>query len=262
MRTTSSRPRLSALTAAALLVASPALADWSADVVTKTTLEPGKKSPPDLRGKVYGRQGLMRMDAELPAIAGGSMSILFDFEKRTGTTLVHSHKVATERSLDDLPVKLPTSCTSKTQSYDACFKEQGYQQVGTEQVNGHPSAVYEGTIPGATGVPTQQKIWRPTDLPEVPYVRARTTGPSGQVTEVNLSNIQQGKQPDSRFKVPAGYKKMAPPAAATGLPATVPAAFTAKDFEGKTPEQIQEMVRQRLGQQGIHAPQGTTSPSP
>ncbi|MBZ4423181.1 DUF4412 domain-containing protein [Myxococcus sp. RHSTA-1-4] len=244
MSPSSLRHRLSGLAAATLLVATPAFADWSADATTKITPASGQKAPPEVTGKVYGRKGLLRMDTHTTGQPGAvQMSIIFDFEKRTGTTLMHAQKIASERNLDDLPVKLPGSCTGKMQDFDACFLEQGYKKTGTEKVNGHPTTVYEGTPPGMDGKPMRQKVWRPTDLSDVPYVRAQTFGAGGQVTEINLNNVQQGPQPDSRFTVPADYRKMAAPPAGA-----VPGGFTAEDFQGKSPEQIQEMIRQRMGQ--------------
>ncbi len=256
MRPSSLRHRLSGLAAAALLVATPALADWSAETTTKLTPPAGQKAPPDMKGKVYGRKNLLRMDAQVPGqpVMAQGMSILFDFEKRTGTTLIHARKLASERNLDELPVKLPFSCTGKTQDYDACFLEQGYKKTGTEKVNGHAATVYEGTVPGLEGKPMRQKMWRPTDLPEVPYVRAQTFGPDGGVTEVNLTNIQQGQQPDALFKVPADYQSLG--ASPMGVPM---GGLKPEDFQGKTPAQIQELIRQRMGQ-GAPAQQGGQKP--
>lgn len=242
------RHRLSGLAAASLLVASPALADWSAEATTKVTAPAGQPQPPEMKGRIYGRKGQLRMDTQVPTQQGKgpdlSMSMLFDFEKRTGTTLMHARKLATVRSLDQMAMNLPGSCTGKTQDYDACLVEQGYKKTGTEKVNGHPTAVYEGSPQGFDGKPLRQKVWRPTDLPEVPYVRAQTFSERGQVTEINLTNIQQGKQPDALFTVPADYQKVEGSALPPG------GGLKREDFQGKTPEQIQEMIRQRLGQQG------------
>jgi hypothetical protein len=59
--------------------------------------------------------------------------------------------------------------------------------------------------------------------------------------EINLSNIQVGPQPDSRFVVPPDYRKMDAPA--MNAP---PGGLKPEDFQGKTPAQIQEMIRQRM----------------
>ncbi|NMO15557.1 hypothetical protein HPC49_30535 [Pyxidicoccus fallax] len=254
MNPTPLRHRLSGLAAATLLMATPALADWQADATTKFTPPAGQKAPPEMTGKIYGRKGVLRMDSQTPGPDGKPLqvSFIFNYEKRTGTTVMHTQKMVMERSLDDLPVKLPGSCTGKTQDFDACFKEQGYKKVGNEKVNGHSAVVYEGMTPDIHGRPSRQKVWRPTDLAEVPYIRAQTFGAGGDVTEVNLTNIQTGPVPDSRFTVPADYQKLAAPA-----PGAMPGGLKPEDLKGKTPEQIQELLRQRLGQ---GAPEGGKTP--
>lgn len=216
MNPSSYRSRLSALTAAALLVAMPALADWSADIRLKTAPVPGQPASPEMKGKMYGRKSLLRMDMEMPAeqAAMGRMSMIFDWEKRTGTMLMHAQKLATQRSLDEMAVKLPGACTGKGKDFDACFKAQGYKKTGTEKVNGHPATIYEGNVPGQDGKPARQRVWRPTDLPEVPYVRSETYDTQGAVvTELDVLNVQVGPQPDSLFTVPSDYQQMAPPPA-------------------------------------------------
>jgi hypothetical protein len=243
----SSAPRhtLSSLVAAVVLVATPALADWEADAITKTFPQPGQNAPAqEMKTKMYGRAGVIRVDMELPGRpGGGAQSMIMDFEKRTGTMLLHAQKVVTQQSLDAMPVKTPGSCMGKVKDIDTCFKEQGYKKVGSEKVNGHPSTVYEGTVPGAGGKPQRQKLWRPTDLPEVLYVRSQVFNAQDQLTvEINVSNIQVGPQPDSRFAVPSDYRKMDTPSMNSP-----PGGLKPEDFQGKTPAQIQEMIRQRMG---------------
>ncbi|MCP3099788.1 hypothetical protein LZ198_13015 [Myxococcus sp. K15C18031901] len=250
------RHGLSGLVASAVLVATPALADWVGDLRVKSAPAPEQKGKaPETKGKMYGRADKLRMDLDVPQVPGG-MSILFDWDKRTGTTLFHERKAATQRSLDELPVKIPGACTGKGQDYDTCFTSQGFKKVGSEKVNGHPTVVYEGVPPGAEDTIKRQRIWRPTDLPEVAYVRSLTYDLQNKLqAEIDVTNIQLGAQPDSRFTVPADYEELdaarptAPPMMGT---------FKAEDLQGKSPEQIQELIRQRLNQQGAPA----TPPAP
>ncbi|MCE9670843.1 hypothetical protein LY474_23835 [Myxococcus stipitatus] len=242
------RHGLSGLVASSLLVATPALADWVGDLRVRSAPPPGsKEKAPEMKGKMYGRADKLRMDLDVPQIPGG-MSILFDWDKHTGTTLFHERKASTQRNLDELPVKIPSACTGKGQDYDACFTSQGYKKVGSEKVNGHPTVVYEGLPPGAEDSIKRQKVWRPTDLSEVAYVRSQTYDLQDKLqAEIDVTNIQVGPQPDSRFTVPADYEELdaarptAPPMMGT---------FKAEDLQGKSPEQIQEMIRERLKQQG------------
>jgi hypothetical protein len=228
-----------------VLVATPALADWEAEAITKIFSQPGQKAPAQERkSKMYGRKGVLRVDMEMPGRPeSGGMSMIMDFEKRTSITLLHARKVATQQDLDAMPMSTPGSCMGMAQDFEACLKEQGYKKVGSEKVNGHPATVYEGTIPNADGTPQRQKLWRPTDLAEVSHVRAQTFNAQGQLTtEINLSNIQVGPQPDSRFAVPSDYRKMDTPP----VPSQ-PGGLKSEDFQGKTPAQIQELIRQRMG---------------
>lgn len=240
------RSLLPALTAAALLSAAPALADWTGDLRLKNA-PPGQDIPVEMKGKMYGRAGLLRMDVQMPAQqGGGTLSIIFDWEKRTGTMLMHSRKLASQRSLDDMPVKLPGSCMGEGQDFDTCFRQQGYKKVGSAKVNGHSTTQYEGKLPGGDGKPQVQKLWRPTSLPEVPYVRTQTLDAAGRVaTELDVLDIKVEKQPDALFTVPADYRMMPQQA-----PGALPGGFKPEDFQGKTPEQIQEMIHQRMGQGG------------
>ncbi|MBU8896722.1 hypothetical protein DRW03_16785 [Corallococcus sp. H22C18031201] len=249
------RQGLSGFVASTLLLATPAFADWVGDLRVKSAPLPGQKGPaPETAGKMYGRADKLRMDMDTPQIPGG-MTILFDWEKRTGVILFHERKTAMVRNLDDLPVQIPSACIGKGQDLDACFTSQGYKKVGTEKVNGHPAVVYEGLPPGAEESMKRQKVWRPTDLPEVAYVRSQTFDPQNKLrAEINVTNIQVGAQPDSRFGIPEGYQTQD---ALRPVPTSM-STFKAEDLQGKTPEQIQEMIRQRMSQQSAPA----TPPAP
>lgn len=245
MSHSSPRHALSSLIAAVALVATPALADWEADATTTTVAAPGQQAPArEMKSKMYGRASVIRTDMEMPGRPElGGRSMIMDFEKRTGTVLLHAQKAWTQQSLDAMSINTPGSCKGKVEEIEACFKALGYKKVGSEKVNGHPTTVYEGNIPGAGGTPQRQKLWRPTDLPEVLYVRSQVFNAQGQLAlEINLSNIKVGPQPDSRFAVPADYRKMDVPAMGAA-----PGGLKPEDFQGKTPAQIQEMIRQRMG---------------
>ncbi|MCP3059227.1 hypothetical protein LXT21_10625 [Myxococcus sp. K38C18041901] len=253
MSTSTVRHTLSKVLAATLLVSAPALADWVGDLRVKSAPAPGQKAAPETKGKMYGRTGMLRMDLSPVEVPGG-MSILFNWEKRTGSTLFHDRKAATTRNLDDMSVKIPGACSGKNQDFDACFKEQGFKKVGTQKVNGHPTVIYEGVPPGAEGAVERQKVWRPTDLPEVAYVRSQTFDTKGKLqAEIDVTNIKVGEQPASLFVIPADYEELDAP----GPNDSVMGSFKPEDFKGKSPEQIQEMIRQRMA-----APQGAPPAPP
>ncbi|WP_342376794.1 hypothetical protein NVS55_36250 [Myxococcus stipitatus] len=252
------RRALPKVLAASLLVSMPALADWVGELRVKSAPVPGQKAPSETKGKMYGRTGMLRMDLS-PAEVPGGMSIIFDWQKRTGTTLFHQKKAATVRSLDELPVKIPGECSGTGQDFDACFTAQGYKKTGSAKVNGHPTDIYEGVPPGAEGSIQKQKVWRPTDLPEVAYVRSHTYDMAGKLqSEIDVLNIQTGAQPATVFTVPADYDELDSAAGA----GNVLQSFKPEDFKGKTPQQIQEMIRQRMSQQQGKPPAPTPAPAP
>lgn len=238
------RPLLSTLTAAALLVAPAALADWAGEVRLRTAT-PSSGQPPEQKGKVYGRKTVLRLDLE-PAPqqqASGTTSFIIDLQRRMAVTLMHKQKLATHKDVSELPLKLPALCPGKGQDFDACFLSRGFKKTGSARVNGQLATVYEASVPGEDGRPRRQKLWRPTELPEVPYVRAQTFEPGGLVeSELDVLDIKVGPQPDSRFTVPADYQQRGgfmPEARQKGL--------KPEDLQGKTPDEIEKLIKERMG---------------
>ncbi|MBJ6764975.1 hypothetical protein JGU66_29780 [Myxococcaceae bacterium JPH2] len=233
------RQGLSGFVASTLLLATPAFADYVGDLRVKSAPLPGQQSPePETAGKIYGRKDKLRMDMVSSQLPGG-MSIIFDWAKPSGIILFHERKTAMVRSLDEVAGQLPNTCIGKGQDLDACFLAQGYKKVGTEKVNGHPTTVYEGLPPNAERSIKRQKMWRPTDLPEVAYVRSQTFDLQNTLrSEVDVLNIQVGAQPDSRFSVPADYQVQDPK---RPMPSSM-GTFNAEGSEGMTPEQFGELL--------------------
>lgn len=234
------RRALSGLVVASLLIASPALADWEADLQFKPragSMGPGPAR--ELQGKAHGRQSQLRMDVESPR---GPMSMLVNWEKHQLTLLVHSQKLAMQHDTgqdSDIP-----SCGTK--DIEACLTSQGFKKSGSETVNGHPCAVYEKDVTSAKGT-VHTKIWRPTDLKEVPFVRSQSSDASGVTNLINLTNVKVGPQPDSLFVAPTDYRTMQAPVPGA-QPGGAIAPLNPADFQGKTPEQIRELIQKRMGE--------------
>lgn len=232
------------LSAGALLCATPALADWEADLQLKPqagSMGPG--APQEMHGKAHGRQGALRMDVESPR---GPLSVLIDWDKHQLTMLMHPMKMMMQRDTaqsSDFP-----TCGSK--DTDACLVGQGFKKTGSETANGHPCAIYEKDTAGGKNGPVHTKIWRPTDLKEVPFVRNQASNASGVVSSLDLTNVKIGPQAGSLFVAPADYKTMQVPTAgpAGANPSGAHPELNPADFQGKTPEQIREMIQQRMGQ--------------
>ncbi len=236
---------LSGVAAGVLLAASPALADWQADVQFQTpaTSHYGKQgSLQEMKGKAYGRKGLMRMDVQTPA---GAMSMLLDQNKGTATNLMHERKLVVQADAAQAGVDLP-NCKGK--SYAACLNAQGYKKVGSETVNGLPCTVYELARKEEEDG-GKVRVWLPTGLKEDVIVRSQRHDAEGKLTsQFDLTNVKVGPQPNSRFSVPKDYQPMQMSnmgAPATGARPGVMGTLRPEDFAGKTPEQIREMIEKR-----------------
>jgi outer membrane lipoprotein-sorting protein len=234
---------LSGVAAGALLAASPALADWEADVQTKSKTPSSGEALQEMKGKAYGRNNMMRMDLETPH---GPMSTIVDRDKRSVVTLMHSQKMVMQADANRYDANIP-SCNKK--DIDACFLEQGYKKTGTEQANGHPCAVYEKDQKLSRGGTVHLKLWKPTDFKEAVIVRSQAIDASGSTSEMNLTNLKVKAQPDSLFNVPSDYRSMqGPGAAGPGGRGGRPGPIDPSEFQGKSPEEIREMLMKRYGQ--------------
>jgi hypothetical protein len=67
---------------------------------------------------------------------------------------------------------------------------------------------------------------------------------------VNLTNVKVKALPDSLFTVPPGYQRMQSPGVpGAGSRGGSPGPIDPSEFQGKSPEEIQELIKKRLGQQ-------------
>ncbi|XXF78209.1 hypothetical protein P2318_00185 [Myxococcaceae bacterium GXIMD 01537] len=243
------RHALWSLSAAVVLSAAPALADWEADLQMKPQASPMGGAPTsELKGKAHGRQSMLRMDVQSPQ---GPMGMLINWDKHQVTVLMPAHKMAIQRDTSqdsDIP-----SCGVK--DIDKCLASKGFKKAGSETVNGHPCIVYEKDAEGSTG-PVKTKVWRPKDLEEVPFVRSESSNTSGVLSLINLTNVTTKSQPDSHFAVPAGYRVMQSSGAGASAAGPGAAPFNPADMKGKTPEQMRELLKQHLERQTGATPAG------
>ena len=197
--------------AGSLLAASPALADWEADLHLKPMTSRAGEAVKEMKGRAYGRNNMMRMDMETE---NGPMSTLVDRDKRTVFAMMHSQKMAMQMDTSHLEVDLP-GCGKK--DFKACLVQQGYKKTGSEKVNGHPTDLYEKDEKLKSGT-VHIKAWVPTDIKEALVVRSQSTDASGATSEMNLTNVKVKAQPDTRFTVPSDYRIIQRPGAAGAPP--------------------------------------------
>lgn len=197
------RAAVSGVVAGLLLVASPALADWEADVQFRSPGAAALGGSVTPMGRAHGSKAGMRMDFET---AQGRISHLLDWKNRKAVTLLHATKSAMMMDVDRAGASVP-DCDG-VKDVEQCLKARGYQQTGVEEANGHPCTVYERKATKKDD-PENVKLWRPKDLPEVPFLRTQTFDAKGKLlSQVNLTNVKVAPQPASLFTVPSDYRRM------------------------------------------------------
>lgn len=233
--------------AVAVLLSTPAWADWEADVSFKprggpTSVAVGQKAM-ETSGHGYFRKTRVRLDMQTP---GGKVSSIIDQARGTVVLLMHERKLKMESDVNQSGVDTP-KCD--TQDIDKCLAANGYTKTGSEEANGHKCTVYSATVKTARGEATH-KLWRPNDLKGVAFVRVQST--SGQTTgQMDLTNVKSGDLSDALFEVPAGYQTMQNPLAGGGQGAGGTGVVGLEELKGKRAKDIQDAL---LKQYGVKAP--------
>ena len=178
-----------------------ASADWQGTMSISSSAREGKTT----QGHIFGKPGISRADLSM---GQHETSSIVDYRSGKVIVLMHAQKALMETKLD--PAQHGISCTSS--DLLGCFKNLGYHKTGSESVNGHSCDTYEADLtPKATGKKIHQKIWYPTDLKEVPFLRTVSTHDDGKTTSVNITDVKVGPVAASQFEAPSDYKKMAAP---------------------------------------------------
>jgi len=158
-----------------------------------------------LTAKTYVKSNKMRQEM---SVAGRQTTMLLDLSSKTAYVLLTDQQMAMKMDFSqalaqsDNPSDRMTSLPA-----DSKF-------VGTETVDGKPTAIYEVPVTGGSS-----KVWVWTDrgLP----VKIETTGTTGQTT-VEFTEFQFGSQPDSLFELPPGTQVLDVPGAIPGVPGKIP----------------------------------------
>jgi len=140
------------------------------------------------------------------------------------------------------------------ENFDELVKKNNMQKQGTETIQGFKCVIYSGKVkfienqPGMT-----MKFWYSKKL-DYPIKNVSTLpAPMGEVSSY-LQNIKTGKQPDSLFKIPAGYQKAASMQEAMGMgnmqmPSMQDAGKPpSKEEMEKMMEQMKKMMKQKPAQ--------------
>jgi hypothetical protein len=138
---------------------------------------------------------------------GRQVIMLSDAKAQGASMLMPEQKMVMEMPASMADKKM---LTCSTDDVEGCFKAKGYKKTGTDQVDGHPCAIYEGDEEHGN-FKAHQKVWRPTDLKEVFMLKSMSKTSDGKEITTLVKNIKMGKLEDGLFKVPADYKKMQMP---------------------------------------------------
>jgi len=83
---------------------------------------------------------------------------------------------------------------------------EGMTAAGTEVIDGHACTIYERTAETKAGR-IHQRLWVPDEnKKDFFYFLRQVTQTDRGATKADLTGIRQTPQPDSLFKVPAGYR--------------------------------------------------------
>lgn len=178
--------RFSAVVMFVLLLAGSAFAlEFSADTVMTSG---GMKTT----GKIYFSGERFRMDMKSPS----QMTTITRLDKKVVWSIMPQQKMYME---------IPFNPKRQPMVKDKVQGEIDRKLLGTAEIDGHPAKKYLVTYK-AGGEKTQIYQWIATDL----NFPVKTEAVDGSWSQ-EYRNIKLGNQPDSLFKVPAGYKKFQMP---------------------------------------------------
>jgi hypothetical protein len=187
----------------AFATASAAHAGWEAKFSTKVG---GGEKAHEMHGRMRMQGDRTRVDmaGQMP------MSMIFDSKTKKSWVLMHAQKVSMEGDANKVPGVDAAGCG--TANVDKCLASKGFRKTGTETVDGHACAVYEGKVKGGKeNREMEMKIWRPETLKEVPAIKVVGKGKDGTTFETYMTEVKVGSQDASLFSVPKDYRAMGNP---------------------------------------------------
>lgn len=162
--------------------------EFSADTVMTT--KEGK-----MTGRMYFKADRFRMDMNTNGKQGnGNMSTITRMDKKVIWSIMPPQKMYME---------MPFNQQNRPKVEEKMEGEIERKQVGSENIDGHPTKKYLITYTNSGKGKEQMYQWLATDI-NFPVKTASIDG--GWVQE--YKNIKMGSQANDLFEVPAGYKKM------------------------------------------------------
>ena len=163
------------------------LIGWQANV--HFTHDPPRKSGGS-DGAIHVSGKKVRIEEPTP---GGTTIVLFDGRKLW--LLFPDQKQFLELPKDQAPLATVPPLSLE-----------GMTAAGTEVIDGHACTIYERTAETKAGR-IHQRLWVPDEnKKDFLYFLRQVTQTDRGATKADLTGIRQTPQPDSLFKVPAGYR--------------------------------------------------------
>ncbi|MGZ3709804.1 MAG: DUF4412 domain-containing protein, partial [Bdellovibrionota bacterium] len=177
------------------LSASAAFADWQGHW---TFTQSGGQT---IQGQIRMKRSKMRLDLKEPLDA----STIIDTRTKQSYNLLHAQKLVMQLDFSQGMANAPI-CAAE--AVEECLSRQGFKKTGSETVDGHPCAIYEGEVAVGGAPKAHVKLWRPTDLKEVPMIRTVIKSGQNQPIETRVSAIELKTFPESEFELPKDYRNM------------------------------------------------------
>lgn len=163
----------------------------------------GRESAPLMKGDLLARNsGLMLFNI---AARNHELSVTVDAKAHVSWIVVHQVRKYLKGSAEEIETDSLYQCAPPL--IYACLEKNRFSKVGEETVDGHPCEIYEGRsfYKGQVGT---ERIWHPTDLPTVYWLKAVEVISADFVLEASLKDVTPQKLDSELFKVPAGYQKL------------------------------------------------------
>lgn len=219
-----------------LAVTTPARADWTGKVSMARIVDGKPAGGPALTGRMMIKQGRMRMEMTTPV----AMTMISDLAKKKLWNVNDEAKSYTEADLDKANggQRFPSCGTG---DIGQCLAEQGFKKTGAAEANGFKCETWEIDREN-NGHKQHQTIYRPIGKKDLTFVRMTNAGGNGELAQLDVTELKEGKLDEALFEPPKGYTK------AEAHPMFAPGGGPGGRPGMPTKEQIEELMKKHGAQ--------------
>ncbi|MBC7693212.1 MAG: hypothetical protein H7222_15715 [Methylotenera sp.] len=171
----------------------PVQADWEGSITTDA-------SGSQMSGQIHMKKDLIRADFKTPT----ALSVIMNLTTAKAWVLLHMPHLALANDFSRYKNQVPMCSAADV---DGCLKQHGFTQKGKETYEGHLCIVYEGHL-DRKNPKTLTKLWRPTDLKEVPSLKTLVRTVDNKGSSTYIRDVKVGAQDAKLFAVPADYREI------------------------------------------------------